>query len=257
MMLYPPFLSTASSALDDTEKHPADLLTPAIRVIQLVEMPAPPPQRRLPPSSASASSSSSSEDSEEDEDELDSYCSSIATDDDDEDMMRDQEREVEKLKVTRILAWRAQFEDAPPSSPTIGLMPPPGMSRKRSASHSSSEGCSSAPSKRSRTTQRPTPTLASPRHPPSLSHAGTPPLECPAPLSPIPLFRLSPPSTTARSPSMTTGRLCAPHAIDASGAAVHGGCTLRTKEWWAKVATHGRRAARRWRTRSRRAGRSH
>lgn len=105
---------------------PNALLAPtnAIRVIQLVEMPAPP--RRMPPSSASASSSSASSsdsdsmmdlDAEDQEDEdCDSYCSSAADEEDDEEEAL--AREAEASKVGRILAWRAHLV-----SPTMAHHP--------------------------------------------------------------------------------------------------------------------------------------
>ncbi|KAJ7780096.1 hypothetical protein DFH07DRAFT_463253 [Mycena maculata] len=168
MYFAPPHLSLAlSSDMDMTtsEKASADLLTAGpVRVIQLVEIPAPPPQpRRLPPSSASASSSSSSVsssidcDEDQDEDGSESYCSSI--DGEDEEVVR--ARAAEASKMTRILAWRAEFAPLPSSptaSPTTPHAIPPALSRKRSASSRSS--CSSTPhSKRSRTSASPAPSL--------------------------------------------------------------------------------------------------
>ncbi|KAF8211056.1 hypothetical protein K438DRAFT_1752781 [Mycena galopus ATCC 62051] len=172
--------SDVEGALVGDKTGPNALLTPtAIRVIQLVEMPAPP--RRMPPSSASASSASSSASSssgysvmdldaeeQEEEEDCDSYCSSAADDEDDEEEAL--AREAEASKVGRILAWRAHIVSPTiphpillsPTTPRPRLVPPPlslspttptrNASRKRSAASSSCFSESSAPrSKRSRT----------------------------------------------------------------------------------------------------------
>ncbi|KAJ7498146.1 hypothetical protein B0H11DRAFT_1998872 [Mycena galericulata] len=179
MYFTPPHLSldsAASSGIDMgnmfAEKTSADLLgATAIRVIQLVEIPAPPPQpRRFPPSSASASSLSSSasssidcDDDQDDKDGSESYCSSVDGEEDEEAMRA---CAAEASKMTRILAWRAEF--APLPSPTTPRATPdihmnfysplPPLSRKRSASSRSS--CASTPhSKRSRTSASPAPSL--------------------------------------------------------------------------------------------------
>ncbi|KAJ7743758.1 hypothetical protein B0H14DRAFT_464323 [Mycena olivaceomarginata] len=118
--------SDVEGGLVGDKTGPNALLAPtnAIRVIQLVEMPAPP--RRMPPSSASASSSSASSsssdsmmdlDAEDQEDEdCDSYCSSAADEEDDEEEAL--AREAEASKVGRILAWRAHLV-----SPTMSHHP--------------------------------------------------------------------------------------------------------------------------------------
>ncbi|KAJ7173414.1 hypothetical protein C8R46DRAFT_114657 [Mycena filopes] len=179
--MYPLHIALASTSsldvdvemavVDSLKAHPNDLLTPtnAVRVIQLVEMPAPP--RRMPPSSASASSSSASASEDEDDqedDEAASYCSSAADDVEDEEE-EIQAREAEASKMTRILAWRAQFAippfpsplsvvSVPTTPPSLRLSPPmpspttprPPVSRKRSAA-SSVSSVSAPHSKRSRT----------------------------------------------------------------------------------------------------------
>ncbi|KAK7031738.1 hypothetical protein R3P38DRAFT_827146 [Favolaschia claudopus] len=165
--------------------RPNALLSPTnngIRVIQLVEMPAPP--RRSPPSSASASTMSSSgysssssssmdvdaEELDEDLDEdCDSYCSSAAEEEDDEEEAF--AREAEESKMRRIVNWRNDIDcsstlhhslSTSPITPRPQLVPPPlslspttptrNSSRKRSASASSSFSGFSLPcSKRSRT----------------------------------------------------------------------------------------------------------
>ncbi|KAJ6580801.1 hypothetical protein B0H19DRAFT_485217 [Mycena capillaripes] len=182
--MYPMHIALASTSrsssdvVDGDKAGPDALLTPtnAIRVIQLVEMPAPP--RRSPPSSASASSSSSSslasssagsdmdlDTEEQDEEDCDSYCSSAADGDDEEERAA---QEAEASKVGRILAWRANIASAssliPPSlSPTtprprlvpapLSLSPttPTRVGRKRSAASSTCSSSSAPRSKRSRT----------------------------------------------------------------------------------------------------------
>ncbi|KAJ7663961.1 hypothetical protein DFH06DRAFT_1471077 [Mycena polygramma] len=170
---------SSSDVVEGNKAGPDALLTPTnIRVIQLVEMPAPP--RRIPPSSASASSSSSSSlasssaasdmdlDAEELEEDCDSYCSSAADGDDEEERAA---KEAEADKIGRILAWRARTVTSPPivphyplspTTPKPRLVPPPlslspttptRVRRKRSAA-SASSSCSSSSvprSKRSRT----------------------------------------------------------------------------------------------------------
>ncbi|KAJ7147669.1 hypothetical protein C8R43DRAFT_528506 [Mycena crocata] len=145
-----------------TEKTTTDLLTPtAIRVIQLVEIPAPPPQsphRRLPPSSASSSSAPYSSDASSSEDDIEedaqSYCSSMDLGEEEEEAARAREAEASKMK--RILAWRAQFAAPLLSPPTFTSTPTfRTISRKRSNS-----SCSSTHrSKRSRTSASPAPSL--------------------------------------------------------------------------------------------------
>ncbi|KAJ6485516.1 hypothetical protein C8R45DRAFT_274891 [Mycena sanguinolenta] len=212
--------SDVEGALVDDKTGPSTLLTPtAIRVIQLVEMPAPP--RRIPPSSLSASTSSSASssdsslmdlDTEELEDEdVDSYCSSAADDEDDEEEAL--AREAEASKVGRILAWRAHLSSPTiphhslvlsPTTPRPSLVPPPvslspttptrNISRKRSAASSSLFSESSAPlSKRSRTSS-----VNCTAGPSEYSRVATRPTELSLRVSgatPKPLF-LAPPSPT-------------------------------------------------------------
>ncbi|KAJ7230332.1 hypothetical protein GGX14DRAFT_582855 [Mycena pura] len=174
--LHIPLASTsrASSDMDvafDATKSPGLLAAPAVRVIQLVEMPAPPrAPRRTPPSSASASSSglysdSDSEDGFDDDEDMEAaeeYCSSASDLEEEEDEERLAQHAAEATKLDRILAWRAQFAQlapttftitAPtPTSPTAPAPPLPLMSRKRSAISTTSTDESTPASKRSRTT---------------------------------------------------------------------------------------------------------
>ncbi|KAF7309371.1 hypothetical protein MIND_00307900 [Mycena indigotica] len=158
-----PLASTSTgSDMGSLTKLPLGNLTlvdkpPAVRVIQLVEMPAPPRTRALPPSSASVSSTSSGLYTESEEDQLeDEYCSS-APDGNDHDMEAEMVEE-ESIKVDRILAWRTTTTAEPTGttftvtapSPTVVL--PPTQLRKRAASSRSSVSEESTPaSKRSRT----------------------------------------------------------------------------------------------------------
>ncbi|KAJ7605592.1 hypothetical protein FB45DRAFT_1042187 [Roridomyces roridus] len=159
-MYYPSFASSSDLSSNPMylEKAPALLRPTAVRIIQLDEIPAPPPQpRRLPPSSASASSCSSSASSsssmDEDEEEGSEYCSSV-DDDGEEDEELALARAVEATKMTRILAWRAQFTPLPasPTTPRMNF-----LSRKRSVSSCSSN--STPHSKRSRTSASPAPSI--------------------------------------------------------------------------------------------------
>ncbi|KAJ7604398.1 hypothetical protein FB45DRAFT_1043816 [Roridomyces roridus] len=131
-MYYPSFASSSDLSSNPMylEKAPALLRPTAVRIIQLDEIPAPPPQpRRLPPSSASASSCSSSASSsssmDEDEEEGSEYCSSV-DDDGEEDEELALARAVEATKMTRILAWRAQFTPLPasPTTPRMNFLIP-------------------------------------------------------------------------------------------------------------------------------------
>ncbi|KAJ7236432.1 hypothetical protein B0H12DRAFT_127502 [Mycena haematopus] len=220
--------SDVEGGLVGDKTGPNALLTPtAIRVIQLVEMPAPP--RRIPPSSLSASTSSASSsgssmmdlDTEDQDEDADSYCSSAADDADDEEEAL--AREAEASKVGRILAWRADLTSPTiphhplllsPTTPRSRLIPPPlslspttsirNASRKRSAASSSCFSESSAPrSKRSRTSS-----VHCTAGPSEYSGVATRPNELTSRVSgttPAPLF-LAPPSPTTLARRHTSPR---------------------------------------------------